>query len=836
MTLLAAALDLAAHGCSVIPVASDGTKRPLIAWKQHQTEAAGPDQITAWFTTNTLQGIGLVTGAVSGNLELLEVEGRATDLVPQLAALLTDSGMESLWQRICTGWLVQSPSGGLHFLYRVEGAVAGNTKLARRPGEVPGTVDVLIETRGEGGYLVTAPSGGTVHPTGKPWALVAGGPATCPTLTVDERDALHLAASTFDAMPVRDDYPAHTPLSAGTSTGDGRRPGDDYNARATWDDILTPHGWQRVKKMGTGWGWVRPGKHPRDGISATTGTSADGVDRLYVFSSSTEFDTERPYSKFAAHALLEHGGDMAAAASALRKNGYGSERSEPVLQLVGGMAPPTPRPQPAYDAHGAGQPAAVVHADGTSVHESIDGATVHQLQPRPATTLRHTDDANALLLVAAHGDVLRHCSDRGRWYAWNGHVWAECARAAGPAREYAKQVARSLPADERKDIDHKKRSLSAIGISAMLTQAASDERVSVAYNQLDAHPWELNTPGGIVDLRTGQLGPPDPTRLHTRSTTCTPDPHADRSTWLRFLDTTFGGDQQLIGYLQRLVGYSAVGVVGAHVLPYCHGSGGNGKGVFLETAVKVLGGYATTAPAGFLMAKTHAAHETEIARLAGARMVLCSEVNDEDRFDEARVKLLTGGDTLTARFMQQDHFTFTPTHQLWAMGNHQPHVRAGGRSFWRRLRLIPFQHEVPADEVIDGLQDILADEHGPAVLAWIVEGAVAYHRHGLQEPDVVKAATGEYANDQDTVARFLEEMCIIGGGDHVTIKVAAVRTAYENWCHETGDEPVSAKAFGLALRRAGIDSKRTPSARLYVGLALVSDDENASSGDEGWYR
>jgi putative DNA primase/helicase len=281
-------------------------------------------------------------------------------------------------------------------------------------------------------------------------------------------------------------------------------------------------------------------------------------------------------------------------------------------------------------------------------------------------------------------------------------------------------------------------------------------------------------------------------------------------------------------------------MVGPHVLPYCHGSGGNGKGVFLETCVKVLGGYATTAPAGFLMAKVHQGHETEVARLAGARMVLCSEVNDDDRFDEARVKLLTGGDTLTARFMQQDHFTFTPTHQLWAMGNHQPHVRAGGRSFWRRLRLIPFQHEVPTDQVIDDLQGILAGEHGPAVLSWIIDGAVAYARDGLIEPDSVKAAPSGYERDQDTVSRFIEDMCLLGGGEHVQTKVTTVRSAYEAWCHESGDEPVSAKAFGMALSRAGVGSKRTKTARFYTNLHLVDGDENASPDGEiaaqGWFQ
>lgn len=443
-----------------------------------------------------------------------------------------------------------------------------------------------------------------------------------------------------------------------------------------------------------------------------------------------------------------------------------------------------------------------------------------------------SDDANALALVDSYGHLLRHCADRGRWYAWDGVVWAPCPRNSGIAREYAKRTARALPVTSKDDLTWKRKSLSAAGISAMLTQAATDTRVAVDADQLDAHPWQLNTPGGIVNLANGTIEPPDPRQLHTRLTTCTPDFGADRTAWHAFLEVTFGGDQELITYLQRLVGYSAIGLVGQHILPYCYGSGGNGKGVFLETCVKVLGDYATTAPAGFLMAKQYQGHETELARLSGARMVLCSEVNDDDRFDEGRVKLLTGGDTITARFMHQDHFTFTPTHQLWAMGNHQPHVRAGGPSFWRRLRLIPFLHSVPPEQMVDDLQGILAGEHGPAVLAWIIEGAVAYRREGLPTPKSVLAATEGYARDQDTVTRFLDEMCHVGGGHHVQTKVGVVRSAYEQWCRETGDIPVSAKAFGMALARHGIESTRTKSARFYFGIALLSTADDEPEIDE----
>jgi putative DNA primase/helicase len=328
--------------------------------------------------------------------------------------------------------------------------------------------------------------------------------------------------------------------------------------------------------------------------------------------------------------------------------------------------------------------------------------------------------------------------------------------------------------------------------------------------------------------------------MHTRSTACAPDPAADQTMWRRFLADTFGENQELIAYLQRLVGYSAVGYVGPHVLPFCHGSGGNGKGVFLEAVAGVLGDYATTAPVGFLMAQQHTGHETEIARLAGARMVLCSEVNETDSFDEAKVKQLTGGDTLTARFMRQDHFSFTPTHTLWLMGNHKPAVRSGGRSFWRRLRLIPFLHEVPEDQVVEDLQGTLIRDHGPAILAWIAQGAADFHAAGLREPQTVKAATAEYALDQDTVAQFVAERCHVGGGEHVQIKTSVVREAYEAWCYAQGEKPITAKAFSIDLcKRFGVDlNKGGKGVRYYSGIGLLATDEDdeKTESDSGWSR
>ncbi len=787
-----AAMDAQAHGLCVLPASNDGTKRPAVPWKKYQTAPPPPEQVEAWFTRGNHQGLGFVCGAVSGNLELFELEGRAIaeGMAAELSELADASGLGELWQRVRNGYTELTPGGGVHILYRVDGAVAGNTKLARRPATVDelradpqDKVKVLAETRGEGGWVVVAPSGGTTHPTGKPWVLVAGGPSSIPTLTVEERDALHHLAGAFDQMPTGPAEPARLFTQPAPAYDDnGVPPGTDYNERTTWDEILTPRGWTKLYTDSRGVTyWCRPGK--RMGISATTGRN--GADNLWVFSTSTEFQAERPYDRFGAYAHLEHGGDHSAAAKALAAAGYG-QRPEPARPL-----PPVP-----------------------IVHGNL--ATVHQLQPEDAprlqvvaeSTHQHSDDRNALDLINRFGDHIRYVPDRGRWLAWDGARWLWCETGGGVVREYAKRVARSLPEQDKADARYKQRSLTAVGLNGALSFAQTDDRVVVPFDDLDAHPWELNTPSGIVDLKTGQLRPADASRLHTRVTLCAPDPGADLTRWHQFLDDTFGQDHELIAYLQRLVGYSATGYIGPHVLPFAFGSGGNGKGVFLETLQAVLGSYATTAPSGFLASTVYPAHETEIARLAGARMVLCSETNEGIQFDEARVKQLTGGDSITAKFMRQDHFTFKPTHHLWLMANHRPAVRSGGRAFWRRMRLIPFEHQVPEDRMVDDLQGILAHDHGPALMAWIVQGAAEFAKHGLMEPDSVKAATDEYERDQDTIARFVEECCRIGGGDNVTQKVGRVRDAYERWCAAEGEEPVSAKKLTQELnRRHGVISR-----------------------------
>jgi len=331
--ILQAALDFYDAGISVVPANNNGSKSPIGSWKQYQVSRAEPEQLGDWFGTGH-PGIGIITGAVSGNLEMLELEGRAihAGLFDEAKEIAINSGLEELWRLLTTGYAEMTPSGGLHFLYRIaDEPVPGNTKIARRPGEND-TVEVLVETRGEGGFVVTAPSNGEVHPSHQPWVLLAGSPNTIPMFSMEEREALHSIFKALDSMPVKESI-ATALLPKSESTGE--KPGDDFNAKAKWSDILI--GWKQIYTSGGVTYWCRPGKDT--GISATTGRN-DG-DNLFVFTTSTTFEAEKPYSKFAAFAHLNHSGDFSSAAKALRALGYGAQNSLPSLTQLQELAKPT---------------------------------------------------------------------------------------------------------------------------------------------------------------------------------------------------------------------------------------------------------------------------------------------------------------------------------------------------------------------------------------------------------------------------------------------------------------------------------------------------------------
>ena len=351
----AAAREYDEAGLCVLPIKADGSKAPAVrSWTPYKVNRSTPAEHDTWFPQGSTAGIAVIYGAVSGGVEMIEFEGTAIadGLLDDVTEIMGASGLGEEWQAVLTGWASESPSGGRHYRLRVDGApVRGNTKLAsrmarpeeytpeekQRLAEKPGSriVRVQIETRGEGGYGLVEPSCGTVHATGRPYLRIEGGPDNIPTIGADVLDAIHEVCRMVDDLP-KPESPKTTgkPLPP---LPDGRlRPGDDYEARADWAEILAGIFRPLITRGDTTyWGWA----DGQGGPKATTGRSAD-ADRLYVFTTSSEFEAQVPYSKFGAYAQLEHGGNHKAAAAELRRRGFGSEPAR--RRLAPALAPGGP--------------------------------------------------------------------------------------------------------------------------------------------------------------------------------------------------------------------------------------------------------------------------------------------------------------------------------------------------------------------------------------------------------------------------------------------------------------------------------------------------------------
>ncbi|MBN9023930.1 MAG: hypothetical protein J0H08_17980, partial [Rhizobiales bacterium] len=288
--------------------------------------------------------------------------------------------------------------------------------------------------------------------------------------------------------------------------------------------------------------------------------------------------------------------------------------------------------------------------------------------------------------------------------------------------------------------------------------------------------------------------------------------------WNEFLTTIAGGDETLVAYLRRVAGYCLTGVTIEHALFFLYGTGANGKSVFVNALSSVLGDYATIAPIEMLMASQGDRHPTELAKLRGARLVTAIETEHGRRWAESKLKTLTGGDRITARFMNRDFFDFTPHFKLMVAGNHRPSIQNVDEALRRRLHLIPFTVTIPTDQRDPQLAEKLICE-APGILAWAVEGCLEWQRDGLTPPDAVRLATDEYFHAEDAIGRWLEECCERNPQRHETSSV--LYAAWRRWCDENGEVDGSMKNFSTSLSNRGFAYFRSGKARGYRGLALL---------------
>ncbi len=463
-----------------------------------------------------------------------------------------------------------------------------------------------------------------------------------------------------------------------------------------------------------------------------------------------------------------------------------------------------------------------------------------------------TDRGNAKLFARRYADRFRYVVGMG-WHTWDQYRWklgGGMEAAVWAAGDMAEEIPETDPHHRFTDralAAHRRHSASTSGMKAMLYQAQAAPTLRLDPDVLDGDIYALCTPSGVVDLRTGALHKPDPlTDMHSRATTVAPQ-ELPIPRWNSFLTDTFGDDdkgRETIRFLHLLLGYSITGDVGAQVLPFLYGSGANGKSVLLDVLTRLLGDYANAAPPGFLMEKgKFTEHSTELTELHGRRIVVCSELKPNDKFNEARVKLLTGGDTITARRMRQNFFTFTPTHKLWLLGNHRPEVGTGGHAFWRRMRIIPFERRVPDERKIDNLAAELVRDEGPGILHWLIEGAMRYlaTRDPLTGPATVRVATAAYETTEDHVGRFLHECCTKGAdgrpNPELRVEQKLLYETYARWCTDEGIRPSTSRAFASRIRQElGLASPaemiKNNAMKLYPGLGLL-DDSDTDRGRTG---
>ena len=369
--------------------------------------------------------------------------------------------------------------------------------------------------------------------------------------------------------------------------------------------------------------------------------------------------------------------------------------------------------------------------------------------------------------------------------------------------------------------DRPKAPLRAAFAAAVERFAAADPVFARHSGDFDRDPWLLATPGGTVDLRTGAMRPADPGDMLTRCTAVTPAERADCPRWLRFLNDATQGDAELIAYLQRFAGYSLTGTTTEHVLMFCYGTGKNGKSTFVNALQHVFGDYAVVAPAETFAASHHDRHPTELAMLRGARLVVASETEEGRAWAEARVKSLTGGDPITARFMRKDFFTFVPTFKLLIVGNHKPVLRNVDEAMRRRIHIVPFTHKPPQPD--PNLGEALRAE-GPGILRWAIDGCLAWQRHGLAPPQVVHAATEEYLADQDAFSAWAAERLIYG--PDLSERPGTLLVDFNQWALRTGETQRSRHALKAWLDRQPNLGRRTVRGVDYVrGVALRRDDE-----------
>lgn len=545
----------------------------------------------------------------------------------------------------------------------------------------------------------------------------------------------------------------------------------------------------------------------------------------------------------------EHGHDKTFHAARVIWNDFALEESEgyPILEAFNARCSP---PWDERDLRRKWDEAVKAGEDnrGSKVGDSPARSSSPRLSRPPGSAVgdldpfEQTDLGNGRRLAAVCGEDIRFVADRGTWLVWDGGRWEEDAgrvaveaKAKRMVREWAADTAAAVgdaakelaaASDDKEAAKLANESLAAAkaelsfamktqdrrALGRMIEMARSERSVLVeSYGKtFDRDPWLFNAANGTIDLRTGEIRPHDRLDYLTKISPVEYDPNATAPRYMEFLRAIFASDADLVAYIRRLSGVCITGDASEHMLNVFHGGGSNGKSTLIEAAwLPAMGGYASKIVDTVLVNDGRDRHPTERADLAGVRLAVASETGQTGKLDEAAVKSLSGGDTITARRMRQDFFRFEPTHKLILLTNHKPRIVGTDHGIWRRLRLVPFavrfwkQADIDADPsgVFDAtlkadptLADALRAE-APGILADMVRYAVEFHKtRELRPPAVITNATREYRQSEDTLGQYFDERVIADPNGR--LPAGELFANYKAWAESLGLKPAGSRTFG----------------------------------------
>ena len=709
-TLCDAALDYAAHGWHIFPC-KPHEKIPLTehGFKDATTDVA---IIKVWWQQWPDANIGLACGPAG--ITAIDVDCKNGAL-----------GMES-WRDLLAACgaaisetvTAETPTGGLHFLYKTNGYTIGNSA---------GKLGAGLDIRADGGYILLAPS---IHPNGGvyQWAMNAA-PDEC------------------EMIP------------------------------------FPPVLWQRLKPV------QRPPAPAVENMIPTGQRNAT---------------------------LLSLGGTM-------RRRNMSQEAIETALLTENAKrcAPPLP------------------DDEILMIAKSVSRYTAEKEMPEDE--IWETDAGNGCRFARQHGENVRWCEQLGGWYIWDGKRWARDIDES--AMSLAKITARTLRMEAARCSDDNKaerlwkwarQTENNTRLEAMLKQSRSEKGIYAQPGDFDQNPWVLNCENGILDLHTGTLLPHDRAAICSKMAPVTFDPQAQAPRWLQFISEITLGDKDLAGYLQRKAGQALTGDTAERNFALFYGIGHNGKSTYCSTLANILGDYALRATIETFLAerRSSSAASGDRARLAGARLVIASEIPQGRNLDEQFVKDVTGHtDVLTARQLYHKEFNFRPAFKLIMFGNHKPSIRGTDGAIWGRVHLVPFGACFEGADVDLHIDETL-DQELSGILNWAMAGCLDWQKNGLGVPQAVSQATNAYRVEEDILGQFLEDCCMI----LPTAKVskAALKAAYLAWCNAESMTPISQNEFSRSMTERGYRETRVGNrnARAWAGIGLKTPMDDPTPDNE----